>query len=166
MTNFFKVGGAGSMNKDDSIVLLASISTSLNVCTFQRWGNGGGAYKVADGKNFYISKIRHYAQSGAAYSMMFAMGYADNDVGQNTTTARTNPVNIIGKPETVDVSAFDTGLRVNGGSQAWAEMDKVALGDMIFKAVPSSTPGKYLYLRCAQSGATYTQYIITGFEAA
>lgn len=83
----------------DLFMLQAFIGTDGNVSHLRLPFSTAG-YQVTAGKTLYVAKFQ---ERGIGNPGWWKFGYADNDVGFNTTTARTNPVMSIG----VDGTATD-----------------------------------------------------------
>jgi len=80
----------------DLIPLYGFIATDGNV-THLRPAHSTSGYQVTAGKTLYIARIKVY---GTGFSGWWKFGYADNDVGFNTATARTNGVMALGLDDT------------------------------------------------------------------
>lgn len=80
----------------DLIQLYGFISTDGNV-THLRLPHTTTGYQVTGGKTLYIVRMMVLGTGAAGW---WKLGYADNDVGYNTATARTNPVMAIGTDDT------------------------------------------------------------------
>jgi hypothetical protein len=96
---FYRTGEYVSDVITDVIQLWGKISASGNVTHFRAPFSTAG-YQVTAGKTLYIVKMRPIGENNPTW---IKLGYADNDVGLDTTTARTNPVMAIG----VDGTAKD-----------------------------------------------------------
>lgn len=160
-TEFFKSGFATD-TITDVICLWARFSTSGNVSTYRRSGATSG-YQVTSGKTFYITKII-VACDAASENYAIPIGYADNDVGMNTTTARTNPVAVLGDPEQTTLASGAGGVVINPTVNS-NQMPAVnaAFSSVVIKSAISQ---KYLYSKFIGSAtATMMGLIIFGFEA-
>ncbi len=80
----------------DLIHLYGFVSTDGNV-THLRLPHTTAGYQVTAGKTLYLVRM---LVLGTGVNGWWKMGYADNDVGYNTATARTNPVMAIGTDDT------------------------------------------------------------------
>jgi hypothetical protein len=80
----------------DIILLQAFVSADGNV-SHLRLPFATSGYQVTAGKSLYLAKVH---ERGTGNPGWWKFGYADNDVGFNTTTARTNPVMSIGVDDT------------------------------------------------------------------
>ena len=74
-------------------VLRGYCSGTTNVRCTPRELSGSAGYQVPVGKKFKVKAARVLTQnSTAGNTSIFTLGYADNDVGQNASTAFTNQV--------------------------------------------------------------------------
>lgn len=92
--NFYKFGALVTDQPTQAglIQLVARIGTDNNVCTPRLpWASSG--YQVTAGKSLYILRLK---ETGTANPGRIKLGYADNDVGFDTATARTSAVMAIG----------------------------------------------------------------------
>lgn len=80
----------------DVIQLYGFIATDGNVTHLRRPHTTVG-YQVTPAKDLYVVRM---VVLGTGAPGWWKMGYADNDVGYNTTTARTNAVMAIGTDDT------------------------------------------------------------------
>ena len=80
----------------DIIQLYGFIATDGNV-THLRLPHTTAGYQVTAGKTLYLVRMLIL---GTGVNGWWKLGYADNDVGYNTGTARTNPVMAIGTDDT------------------------------------------------------------------
>lgn len=80
----------------DLIQLYGFIATDGNV-THLRAPHTTVGYQVTAGKTLYLVRMLVLGSGAAGW---WKLGYADNDVGYNTATARTNPVMAIGTDDT------------------------------------------------------------------
>jgi hypothetical protein len=83
-----------------------------------------------------------------------SLGYADNDVGIDTTTARTNPVDVWGSPESA-TAPLAGGIMYNHATTAAtavAVIDRFmgSLSQTLMKAAASQ---KYMYMKVFQNAA-------------
>lgn len=86
------IGGFTFVDITNLKMMVASTATTGNVCTFRQGGSTG--YQVTTGKTLTLKAYKAEASSvTAAAGSLFFLFYADNDVGMDTTTARTNQVN-------------------------------------------------------------------------
>lgn len=161
----YRSGGFVTDTPSDFINLWGQVATSGQVATFRASGTTSG-YQVTASKQFYICKIVVTLGDDTGNNYVFGLGYADNDCGLDTATARTNPVPILGRPEDGSTAgiggiAFDgTGTTV---PQSLPHTGLEGYRDIIWKGAPS---GKYMYMRLlagsvASTGVCVT---ITGFE--
>lgn len=141
---FFRFGGAVTDTITDCIFLSGKITTSGNVCTLRKAFATSG-YQVTAGKTLYATKIS-FGDMNNATARSYAFGYADNDVGVDTATARTNPVPVIGLPEAGTTVASNGGFIYNPAVTAgmtsglqWFPMDNII--------IPLAIGGKYPYFR-------------------
>jgi len=80
----------------DLIPLYGFIATDGNV-THLRLAHTTVGYQVTAGKTLYLVRM---LVMGTGVAGWWKLGYADNDVGYNTATARTNPVMALGTDDT------------------------------------------------------------------
>jgi hypothetical protein len=92
--NFYKFGALVTDQPTQAglIQLWAKISTDNNVCT-PRLLTAAAGYQVTAGKTLYMLR---WLENGTGNPGWNKFGYADNDVGFDTATARTNPVMALG----------------------------------------------------------------------
>lgn len=83
-----RAGDVASELVTDFILLWGFIATDGNV-THLRQPYTTTGYQVTAGKTLYLARAKVY---GTGASGWWKFGYADNDVGLNTATARTNGV--------------------------------------------------------------------------
>lgn len=158
-TQFYRVGGFATDTPSDVINLWAKVFTSGNVSTFRKAGTTSG-YQTTTGKQFYITQITITVGDDSSSNITCSLGYADNDVGIDSSTARTNPVALMGDPEqttqsTVGGIAFD-------GTPALASFEGARFSySTIWKGAPSQ---KYLYMKSINQVGTGTCVLISGFE--
>jgi len=89
----YKAGDTVLDTLSTMLFFFGHVSTSGNV-SHLRIPHTTVAYQVTAGKTLYIAKIK--VNSLAANPQSLKLGYADNDVGYDTATARTNPVMAFG----------------------------------------------------------------------
>lgn len=106
----------------DIIQLYGFIATDGNV-THLRAPFTTTGYQVTAGKTLYLVRMMVL---GSGVNGFWKLGYADNDVGYNTATARTNPVMAIGTDDTNNngmlrpaESLATTGLPQNLQTMIW-----------------------------------------------
>ena len=80
----------------DLIQLYGFIATDGNV-SHLRPPHSTSGYQVTSGKTLYIARMK---VTGTGASGWWKFGYADNDVGLNTNTARTNGIMALGVDDT------------------------------------------------------------------
>lgn len=93
------IGKSGEVAVDsipDIIQLYGFIATDGNV-SHLRPPHSASGYQVTAGKTLYIARMK---VTGTGASGWWKFGYADNDVGLNTSTARTNGVMALGVDDT------------------------------------------------------------------
>lgn len=160
---FYRVGGIATDNPSDIVNLWAKVATSGQVSTFRKAGTTSG-YATTTGKQFYVSHITITIGDNLGSNYGVAFGYADNDVGMDTTTARTNPVALRGDPEQTSVSSLGgTAFDGLGGLLVGSE-GATSTSDSIWKGAPSQ---KYLYMKCIGTSipGSGVCVILSGFEA-
>lgn len=121
MTQFFRSGGFGADAITDFIFLWGKVTTTGNVTHLRKHFATAG-YQVTAGKTLYLVKFRVFPMAAGDQVNNVKVGYADNDVGLDTTTARTNPVmafgiddtNNNGLPTWGSISTYPTGLTTHG----------------------------------------------------
>jgi len=101
MTQFFRSGGLASDVLADFINLWGKISAEDNVTHLRKNFTTVG-YQVTAGKTLYLVKLVTFINTAGANFGGTKIGYADNDVGLDTTTARTSPVMAFGEDSTDD----------------------------------------------------------------
>ena len=126
-TKLFKCGDLVTDVLADVIYLWGKMSADNNVTHLRLpWTTVG--YQVTAGKTLYLARILSGGNENAA---LFKLGYADNDVGLDTTTARTNPVMATGLDDTAvnglqvpPASTGASGQQVIGSTMALALLMK------------------------------------------
>lgn len=159
-TEFFRTGHHVTDTATDEIVLHALLTTSGNVSTLRAVGATSG-YQITSAKRFVITKIDILFGNASNVEFALALGYADNDVGMSTTTARTNPVALIGAPEGGSL-ATTGGFCTNPSSAAVNDQMREACAGSI--VLPLAAAGKYLYVRQFGGTASVMSVIIRGRE--
>jgi hypothetical protein len=96
---FFRAGAFGTDVITDFIVLWGKVSVDNNVTHLRKFHATSG-YQVTAGKTLHLVKLRYSFDFSSTFSVALKMGYADNDVGLDTATARTNPVMAFGLDDT------------------------------------------------------------------
>lgn len=91
-----KTGEVAANVPTDIIQLYGFIATDGNV-THLRLPHTTAGYQVTASKTLYLVRM---VVLGSGVNGWWKLGYADNDVGYNTATARTNPVMAIGTDDT------------------------------------------------------------------
>lgn len=95
----FRFERSGSLGADvlTRLIPLWGKSTTTGNVTHLRAAFSTSGYQVTAGKSLYLAKL-HVAALNPAVDLLtnLKIGYADNDVGLDTTTARTNPVMTFG----------------------------------------------------------------------
>lgn len=160
-TNLYKAGAFATDTPSNIICLFGKITTSANVCTLRKLGAAAG-YQVSTGKTFYCSQLLFTIQNPVSALESFALGYADNDCGVDTTNARTNPVSVIGTPE-----AGTTPLLINGFGFDPGQVNNLSEGrywNPVTAVFPWAPASKYPYIRSTTDGNPIT-FIVWGFEA-
>lgn len=154
MSKFYRAGGAASDTDGELVTLNACVPTSGNVCSFKQ---GASAYQVPAGKKLIITRVQ-FGHYNANTGNTGAIGYCDNDVGTNTTTARTNPVSVMGDPESIAAVSSAVGF-YHYNPQATSALDNInkLYNTCYSKSVPA---GKYLYLRQYSDLTTYNYIAI------
>lgn len=131
------ISKAGDIAADlltDFIMLFGFIATDGNVTHLRQPFTTVG-YQVTAGKTLYITRMRVLAQTNPGW---WKLGYADNDVGFNTATARTNPVMAIGIDDT-----GNNGVNMASASNA-TSLAPYDTPSMLWKL---SIAGKFPFLR-------------------
>lgn len=159
MANAFRAGGGASDTAGELITLFTGVITSTRVSAFRKAGAWTAGYQVPTGKVLYITKLTPtYAADNSA--CMSAFGYADNDVGLDTTTARTNPVAVLGDPEAIATAG--TGDVHRGFYLAQTNTTKVELVEA-FRTLHIPIPAsKYFYMRAIIGGASTIGWVAQG----
>jgi hypothetical protein len=149
----FRAGGFVTDTPSNILFFHAQIDTTGNVSHFRKSFTTVG-YQVTAGKTLWISKIIITRTLNATVTSSLKIGYADNDVGQNTATARTNAVMAVGSDITGnDGWAFNDNHRSDSGF--WELTDPF----------PAAIGTKYPFLRLVLgAGASVTGFLIWGFE--
>jgi len=98
MTDFFRFGALADDVITGAIQLWGKITASGNVTHLRKNFTAVG-YQVTAGKVLYLVRIVATPSLGGALSHV-KVGYADNDVGLDTVTARTSPVMAWGLDDT------------------------------------------------------------------
>lgn len=96
MSNYYKIGPVASTDPALYLGFWCVVTASGNVTHLRKMGTTVG-HQVTAGKSLYIVKID--LPLGAPSGSFGFLGYADNDVGLDTATARVTPVSILGDPE-------------------------------------------------------------------
>ena len=100
MVQHFRAGGFFTDTIGDILFMWGQIGTEDNVTHLRREFLAAG-YQVTAAKTLYLAKLQ-IAVPGTGSGLPFILGYADNDVGLDTATARTAPVMAIGIDDTAD----------------------------------------------------------------
>ncbi len=158
----FRVGGFATDDPDDFIQLSATFDDSADVSTFRKAGASAG-YQITSNLKFYICKIAITSTSGNASDDAIALGFADNDVGISTTTARTNPVDVIGEPENTTIGTIG-GFGYNASITGLLAEANNAGNPLCFLAIPANATGKFLYGKYIGASVNNPSMHITGFE--
>lgn len=155
----YRAGGFITDTPSDIIALYGQVSANGNGSHLRRVGSTSG-YQITAAKTFYICRVSLTAD-GAASTYAIALGYADNDIGFDTTTARTNPVTLIGNSE-------GTGYLSIGGWNGQGNVDGSREPGQLHNGIiplPLAAATKYLYFRSANNtGANPHGLLILGFE--
>lgn len=138
----FRAGGFVTDNPADILALWGKIATSGNV-THLRQAHTTTGYQVTAGKTLYL--VRLYITSTITNISSIKLGYADNDVGLDTATARTNGVMALGLDDTAE-----NGLYPN---QALPSITPVAVYDLQWKLAAAQ---KFPFIRALISGGQFT----------
>ena len=141
------IGGVVMTDLSNLIVLGANLAAGPTHWTTFREPNGTAGYEVTASKTFDIWAIS--VERGAPTADRLHIFYTDNDLGLNTTEAKTNEVVIFGDA----AIGFMTPLRVNGDRAVWNLMGKYK--------IPA---GKYV--SCSQGVSAGTNVMIYGYENA
>jgi len=124
MAQLYKIGSYGTDDITTIIQLVGFISTDGNV-THLRLPFTTSGYQVTVGKTLYMVRMLIEGTGNAGW---WKAGYADNDVGYNTATARTNPVMAFGTDDTnnngrnyvpVSLQAVDTTAGMERANHLW-----------------------------------------------
>jgi len=97
----FRAGGFFTDTPADIIELWGAVGTDNNVSHLRRPHLTAG-YQVTAGKTLHLVKLVIRGTGAGAGVQYLKMGYADNDVGLDTATARTAPVMAFGLDDTAD----------------------------------------------------------------
>lgn len=145
---FYKVGALATDTIGDVIFLWGKVSTAGNV-THLRTNFSTSGYQTTSGKTLYLAKLLVHASTNASNNDYVKIGYADNDVGFDTTTARTNPVMSFGVDDTnANGFIYNLSLEFSGSSRTPLGQNK-GLNDII----PIAASTKYPFIRYASSGS-------------
>lgn len=155
-TQFFRTGAFATDTATDIITLWGFVTATQNVSTLRKVGATSG-YQVTSGKTFYICRMKLFMTSNVVVQV--PLGYADNDVGMDTTTARTNPVAVFGNPEVSNGTGGLSGL--GSVSIAQTSNDDLSLHDII---LPVAAATKYFYVRPNGTVNLSWTFIMSGFE--
>lgn len=128
-----------------NLIMLVCANQNTNGCTFRKPGSSTG-YLVPVGKTFKAQALQLNVTVGASNSLM-SVGYADNDVGVNTSTAPTNPVYAAGN----SLASGFFNLNLTGAPL------QVVLPDFLIPAQ------KYIYQVASGGTATYAT-VLFGYE--
>lgn len=142
-TNLFRIGSWATDDATKVLLLRAGITTSGRVSTLRLNTPFAAGYQVTAGKTLYIVGMKIFAQNAIAADAAVALGYADNDVGLDVTTARTNPIPVLGDPEQA-TSALIFGVPFREESAHLYAGMVAQLKDCLIKAAPA---GKYMYAK-------------------
>lgn len=159
MTKLLRAGGLAFDIAADIFGLWGRITTSGNVCHFRKAASTAG-YQVTAGKTLYIAKLRVFPSGETTIEISFCakIGYADNDVGLNTTTARTNPVMAIG---TDSLTADGMGFLMDEQVSPQAADD---LEYTVEAIIPIAAAGKFPFLRAIKNVAGAVNFEVWAFE--
>ena len=119
MAELIKIGSFATQDYAQLIPLAMRCTTLGNVSTPRKMGQSSG-YQVTAGKSLYIVRMLVTFNNNTTGNNGISFGYADNDVGMDTTTARTTPVAIFGNPESNTQAAIGLGmLAMTAGPNVW-----------------------------------------------
>lgn len=159
MSYYGRAGGlASDVPATNILSLWAKVGTSGQVATFRRTGLTAG-YQVTAGTTFYICKISITLSDAPSAANAIGIGYADNDVGMDTATARTNPVAIYGDAEGTTVTGIGGILFNPNGSVSGSLIN--SLNDHVF--IKAGAASKYMYMKHV-GGANIVGVLIHGIE--
>ena len=150
-TRFYKVGSLATDTPTDIIVLRAAVQTTGRVSTF-RLNTVAAGYAVTTGKRLYIHKIAIRTSGNTGVDAGVSLGYSDTDLGLDVTTARTNPVNVLGAPEET-TNFLAGGITYNPGVTAGTAM----FNESIDVFIPAAVAGKYMYCKVFLNAGTEVQ---------
>lgn len=153
-TRIWRNGGFGTDTVTDVVPLYAWINGNGNVSAFRATASAG--YAITTGKTFYIVRttVMMVTNAGAS-NMTYSFGYCDNDVGFDTTTARTNPVRFFGDSQSSSTNGQTGGLMINGIFSTPYDYHGLVYG------VPA---GKYIYCRQSGDSARTSSIQLFGYE--
>lgn len=97
--DLFRAGGSAADLVTATFFLWGKVETAGNVTHLRKEGTTVG-YQVTSGKTLYMVNMRIQPVEIGTPACQLKMGYADNDVGLDTATARTNPVMAFGLDDT------------------------------------------------------------------
>lgn len=137
-TNLYRAGGFATDTPTNIIFLWGHVSAGANVSHLRKNFTTTG-YQVTSGKTLYAVKLMMTPTNGNGVTLLgLKMGYADNDVGLDTTTARTNAVMSFG----LDSNTAE-GLMYVGSSQNTSQYGNTT--NDVFIPIAAST--KYPFMR-------------------
>jgi hypothetical protein len=157
----FRIGAFATDTVTDIINLQGFTTTTGNLCTLRKSGVTSG-YQVTAGKTFYAAKIIIMQSDNTAIVNGVSFGYADNDIGQDTTTARTNPVAMIGNPEGGStIAAWGIVGNPSYPNSPW--QSPASLNNVNGTIYKLSIAAKYMYFK-AFTNTGLMSVLVTGFE--
>ena len=157
MASLYKIGALGTDDPITNPVLMfqAQFLGGTDRVSHLRLPFQTGGYQVTVGKTLYIVKFL-VCDVGVVNAAYYKLGYADNDVGFDTATARTNPVMSLGVDD-----ANNNGLAAVGSdAQAGNSARNADLADSFFKIAVSQ---KFPFIRRV-SGVTGNTVMVWGIE--
>lgn len=138
----FRAGGFVSDNPADILTLWGKIATTGNV-THLRQAHTTTGYQVTAGKTLYLVRLATW--SNITNISAIKLGYADNDVGLDTATARTNGVMALGLDDTAE-----NGYYPNQGLPTTTPM---VIDDLFWKLAAAQ---KFPFIRAVLSSGSFT----------
>lgn len=155
----YRLGGMATDTVSDLIFLWGQVTTSANVTHFRKAFTTAG-YQVTSGKTLYVARARILRGGNTSSTICVKFGYADNDVGMDTATARTNPVMAWGIDDTSNNGyIFNPGVEF-GASGRPPEGDAAGFQTVF----PLAVSTKYPFARVPSDGVV-TGIALWCFEA-
>lgn len=161
-TRLYRAGAFATDTLSDIISLNGYLDGSGELATLRRMGSTSG-YQVTTGKIFYVASVQIFRIGSSSASFALGFGYADNDIGFASTTARTNPVAMLGDPEQTTYQTVRGLLFEESSANTSLQFSMDGLNRMAPWKL--GVANKYMYYKMMGSAAFSSRtLIVSGFE--